>query len=97
MTTWECFLLLFSPPAFGSEIVISLIVDWLVVVLSMLTVDNGIGVWRWVAWGGVEECIERRRGVRCVIEVLNVFGILGLRIAVENALVADKEIDSLNV
>jgi hypothetical protein len=28
---------------------------------------------------------------------LNVFGILGLRIAVENALVADKEIDSLNV
>jgi hypothetical protein len=32
-----------------------------------------------------------------VIDVLNVFGILGLRIAVENALVADKEIDSLNV
>jgi hypothetical protein len=32
-----------------------------------------------------------------VIEVLNEFGILGLRIAVENALVAEKEIDSLNV
>jgi len=28
---------------------------------------------------------------------LNVVGILGLRIAVENALVADKEIDSLDV
>jgi len=32
-----------------------------------------------------------------VIEVLNEYGILGLRNAVENALVADKEIDSLNV
>jgi hypothetical protein len=32
-----------------------------------------------------------------VIEVLIVFGILGLRIAVENALVADKEIDSLDM
>jgi hypothetical protein len=32
-----------------------------------------------------------------VIEVLNVFGILGLRNAVENALVADTEIDSLDV
>lgn len=97
MTTWECFLPLFSPPAFGSEMETSLIVDLSVSVLSKLMEDKGKGVWRWVAWGGVEVCIERLIGLVVTVVVIDddEVGILGLRIADENALVALNERDSL--